>query len=432
MPEREYVGTRLREARLKAGLKQADLARSVGISASYLNLIEHNRRRIAGKLLGDLARALQLEAAQLTHRAEGALIDGLQVAAAARPGVKVELDELDQMAGRFPGWARLVVEQQQSLTGLERSIEELTDRMAHDPFLSENLHEILSAVTAIRSTSAILHQTPDIDAEWRGRFHANLLEDSARLAATTQALVTHFDQMGESEAGFGTPQEFVETAFAAQGFRLARLEADPGAVEDELNAHGDADRQSRAVLRSVCERYAKDARALPLDVLRRIVGQLGFDPVRIVRRSGLDPALVLRRLAVLDRADGAPETGLIICDGAGALTFRKPLSGFSVPRYGAACALWPLYQALHRPSEPLHRVLQTPDAQQFSAYAVCQPLVQGFGAPPVLEAVMLITPQNAVAPPRAEPVVPVGVSCRICPLRDCAARREASILSERV
>ncbi|WP_304951541.1 helix-turn-helix domain-containing protein, partial [Sulfitobacter sp.] len=45
------TGSRIRERRVMAGLKQAELAQQSGISASYLNLIEHNRRRIGGKLL---------------------------------------------------------------------------------------------------------------------------------------------------------------------------------------------------------------------------------------------------------------------------------------------------------------------------------------------------------------------------------------------
>jgi len=49
------TGSRIRERRLMIGLRQADLAREVDISASYLNLIEHNRRRIGGKLLVDIA-----------------------------------------------------------------------------------------------------------------------------------------------------------------------------------------------------------------------------------------------------------------------------------------------------------------------------------------------------------------------------------------
>ncbi|MDP1576045.1 MAG: helix-turn-helix transcriptional regulator, partial [Cypionkella sp.] len=45
MPISALTGTRLRERRVALGQRQADLAETVGISASYLNLIEHNRRR---------------------------------------------------------------------------------------------------------------------------------------------------------------------------------------------------------------------------------------------------------------------------------------------------------------------------------------------------------------------------------------------------
>ena len=46
MPRTALTGTRVRERRLLLGLKQADLARTAGISPAYLNLIEHNRRRV--------------------------------------------------------------------------------------------------------------------------------------------------------------------------------------------------------------------------------------------------------------------------------------------------------------------------------------------------------------------------------------------------
>ena len=52
---RRLTGSRIREKRLDLHLKQAAVAEAVGISPSYLNLIEHNRRRIGGKLLNDLA-----------------------------------------------------------------------------------------------------------------------------------------------------------------------------------------------------------------------------------------------------------------------------------------------------------------------------------------------------------------------------------------
>ena len=61
------TGTRIRERRSIKGIRQADLARQIGISASYLNLIEHNRRRIGGKLLIDIAQVLGVEPSMLSE-----------------------------------------------------------------------------------------------------------------------------------------------------------------------------------------------------------------------------------------------------------------------------------------------------------------------------------------------------------------------------
>ena len=59
MPRAALTGTRIRALRTARRLAQADLARLAGVSPSYLNLIEHNRRRAGPTLLGALARALR-------------------------------------------------------------------------------------------------------------------------------------------------------------------------------------------------------------------------------------------------------------------------------------------------------------------------------------------------------------------------------------
>ena len=102
------TGSRIRERRAMAGMRQAELARQVGISASYLNLIEHNRRRIGGKLLVDLATVLNVEPSLLSEGAEAALISTLREAAADSSTVQPEMDRVDEFAGRFPGWAELI------------------------------------------------------------------------------------------------------------------------------------------------------------------------------------------------------------------------------------------------------------------------------------------------------------------------------------
>ena len=101
------AGSRLRERRLALGLRQAEVAKAAGVSASYLNLIEHNRRRIAGDGLARLATALGLPLAVFEEGADSALIDDLRSAAAtaASDGIEAEVDRAEEFAGRFPGWA---------------------------------------------------------------------------------------------------------------------------------------------------------------------------------------------------------------------------------------------------------------------------------------------------------------------------------------
>src|SRR6056297_1376831 len=73
----ELTGSRIRDRRLLIGMKQSALAEAAGISPSYLNLIEHNRRRIGGKLLIELARALGVEPGVLSDGADATIHDTL-------------------------------------------------------------------------------------------------------------------------------------------------------------------------------------------------------------------------------------------------------------------------------------------------------------------------------------------------------------------
>src|SRR6056297_1265307 len=157
MPERLMIGTRIRERRVLSGIRQSELAKQAGISPSYLNLIEHNRRRIAGRTLLKLAGILGVDAAALSEGAETALLGALREAAARPapaplPGVAApasegqdgasddpapELDRIEEFAGRFPGWARQLAGLHRRAEGLERTVEALTDRLAHDPHLAD-------------------------------------------------------------------------------------------------------------------------------------------------------------------------------------------------------------------------------------------------------------------------------------------------------
>lgn len=463
MPMTALTGTRIRERRTLEGVKQADLARSVGISPAYLNLIEHNRRRIGGKLLVDIARVLNVDVVALSEGAQVPLIEGLQdaasdaaTAALARGAVAddAETARAEEFAGRFPGWAGLVVRQRDRVAALERRVEALNDRLAHDPYLSDALHEVLSTVTAIRSTAGILNSGDDIDPEWQARFHRNLYEDSQRLADGAQSLVQYLDTIGNRDDSLSTPLDEFESWLTAQDFAVdleaaaapntgaasARTIA-PEAVSEtaqQIAPEGAHLRSpaARELARIWHARAAEDAAHMPLALVDEVLRAVGPDPAQLAQRAGVDLPAAMRRLASLPPADHRPPVGLVICDAAGALTFRKPLDGFAPPRFGAACPLWPLYQSLLRPLAPIRQLVvqQGQPARRYLAYAMCQPKQPtGFDAPEVVEATMMFVPTDHVRTHQLagdEEGILVGSSCRVCARADCPARREPSLVMD--
>lgn len=536
------TGTRIRERRTTLRIRQADLARAAGISAAYLNLIEHNRRRVGDALLATLAQALETDPVALAEGAEGALFDGLRMAAAegfgpglaagqgdhigppqkaladaergaeadaarrapdparagrirlqppaadhlpagaapselSRPELprpqteRPELDRIEEFVGRFPGWAGLLAAKQARLSALERLVETYAERLAQDPFLLDALHEVLSVVTALRSSAAILTETEDLEPEWRARFLAAISEESQRLSGTAEALVHHLEGIASAETGMTAPLDQLEAWLAQRDWHLpepglTRDGADAGAAQARAVAPGagpgagqgagqgggqggggedpvseliaTAPELTSAAARALAQRYAaraaRDARLLPLGPFLAALSQIGPEPARLAARFDVPLGAVFRRLATLppeaaaELPGGRITAGLVMCDGAGVLSLRRPVPGFTPPRFGAACPLWPLYEALARPMQPLRAVLEIAGRmpRRFLAYAVAAPQrTDSFDGPVLMESMMLVLP----APATEEAARPVGTACRNCPRPACPGRHEPALLA---
>lgn len=427
------TGTRIRERRTILGMRQADLARSVKISASYLNLIEHNRRRIGGKLIVAIADALGVEPAMLTEGAEAALIVGLREAAADVGPDVGETDRADEFAGRFPGWAEVLTRTHRRVLSLEGTVETLSDRLAHDPHLAASLHEVLSTATAIRSSASILADNPNLEREWQDRFHRNINEESLRLAESSKALVSYLDDSADTDDHTSAPQEEVEAFLVEAGNHFSGLETGDVTpreiVDNESRLTSEA---ARAIGRRVLSQYAQDAQAMPLAPLEAALAETGLDPMALAQRFSVDILTVLRRLAALpEKVVGMP-LGLVVCDASGSLIFRKQVEGFAMPRFGSGCPLWPVFSALCRPDVPVRRLVmqQGRNRAVFTAYAMATPVVPpDFNTDPLYHATMLLVPTQMAQDDDRMPLS-VGATCRVCPVSHCIARREPSVLGE--
>ena len=436
MERSAFAGSRIRERRVALGLRQAEVALRAGISGSYLNLIEHNRRRIGGKVLLNIAAALEIEPGTLAQGAEKRLLTSLRDAAIARPDVEVDLSKTEDFADRFTDWAHLISAQQSQITSLQQTVSSLSDRLAHDPFLSEALHEVLSTVSAIRSTASILAEPGEMDQNWQRRFQTNVFQDSIRLTTASQSLADYLD--GDSDRVLDTlsPLDELDSLLAKHSYHFAGLETLldwSDSVADALLAEVSA--AAKILGMAYFRQYWKDAQSFRLPKLLALVAELGLDPVRIARETELSLSLIFRRLASLPPDPSRPAVGLMVCDSSGGLLFKQPCDDFQAPRVGSACARWPLYGALTQIGVAArHQVLHSGRpgnlaAQNlFDTFSVAERVTSAsFEGVPVLRSTMLILRSEK---PTSDQSLPIGSTCRLCNIQACPARREPSIFAD--
>ena len=215
---RPLVGFRLRQARRERGVTQAALAGAVGISPSYLNLIEHGKRDIGGALLIRLAEALGLAVAEMTGAEATRLVHDLGEIEAdpLLQGLGVEPAGAAEIAGRHPGWARAVVKLHRSHRRAAQLAETLAERLAHDSALVQASHDLFTRITSVRSFAEILREHPDLDLERRARFTALIAEESGKLGAIAKAVFDRLSDFGEGGRPT-TPAEEVDDLMADVG-----------------------------------------------------------------------------------------------------------------------------------------------------------------------------------------------------------------------
>ena len=234
---RAVIGPRIRERRHALGITQAGLAARVGISASYLNLIESNKRSIAGALLKRIGDALALPLEELDGAAERRLIGDVGEIAGEPLLASLQLDgaSAGELASRHGGWARALVMLHRAWRDRAEVVAALSDRLSHDPFLGDAVHGLLTRVAAIRSASEIMATIDDLEPDEQRRFASIVGAESDRLSDVAHALAAFFDK-GASDARPLMLVEEVDDFLLDHGNHFPALEDAAGALRSALGA----------------------------------------------------------------------------------------------------------------------------------------------------------------------------------------------------
>jgi XRE family transcriptional regulator, fatty acid utilization regulator len=158
---RAPIGLRISTQRRATGQSQAALARLVGISPSYLNLIERNKREVGGALLKRIAASLAIDLDALTGETEQRLVHNLEEAFSdpALAGSGLGAGAARDLVASNPAAAAAIVALHRSAQAAMATADAYANRLRADPLFSQLLHQVLSGITAVRSSAEILETT---------------------------------------------------------------------------------------------------------------------------------------------------------------------------------------------------------------------------------------------------------------------------------
>ena len=233
---RAPIGLRISTRRKALRLSQAALARSVGISPSYLNLIEANKRQVGGTLLQRIAAQLEIAIGELTGEAEHRLIHEL-VEAFADPilaDARLDTEQARSLVATQPQIAQMIARLHRAYTAASLSADAYANRLRADPLLSQLLHQVLSRITAVRSSAEILDEIEDLSVEERERFVGSISREARGLTAVAQNLIGQFDHASSASRSASVRRELDDMIFAAHNYfplleeRAAEISAELG------------------------------------------------------------------------------------------------------------------------------------------------------------------------------------------------------------
>ena len=233
------IGVRIRRKRLEAGLTQAALAQTLGISASYLNLIENNKRNIGGKLLLRIGERLAIDLEHLSGESEARNIAaiGELMADPLMRGIDIEQPSIRDLVARFPDAAAALTRLHRAYADANMEIDVLQHRLKSDPLLSQLLHEILNRIAGIKSGAEILSDIPDLTEGERARFIANINTEAHDLVPAAQSLVAYFDRASARQR-LVSPLGEIDEALILHNNHFPQLETVAEALRREIGAPG--------------------------------------------------------------------------------------------------------------------------------------------------------------------------------------------------
>ncbi len=377
-----FLGARMKRMRRELGLTQTRMAEDLGVSPSYLNLLERNQRPVTAQVLLRLAEAYDLDLKTLSSDPESTNATGLSEVFSDQMfrDLGVARHEIAEVADSAPAVSEAIVRlyraylDQRRLTDLG-AIGRPEEGAASGPAVTPS-DWVRDFIQTQKNYFAELEDAAD-------RLVADLAYEPLDFAAAArEALAKRYgvavrivpvDVLPESVRRYDHHRKrlFLSEVLTGSGrsfalaYQLAMLEH--GALLDAMaERSGAPDRPTRNLMKVSLANYLAAALLMPYAAFHEAAERTAYDIDLIRARFGVSFEQACHRLTTLSRpgARGVPFFMLRV-DAAGNISKRFAGATFPFSRFGGTCPRWNIHSSFRTPGRIVTQIVETPDSQRY-------------------------------------------------------------------
>lgn len=447
-----FIGPRLRRLRRETNQTQAEMAKALGISNSYVNMLEKNERSVSVPVLLRLFQTYGVDWREIADEDEAATLANLR-SAFQDPLFEAHSPDLPQLRSLMSDAPDVA----KSFLQLHTAYRAATERLLSLSNASETDLNILTA-----SPEAVVHDFfrenrnhfPELE-EAATNFWQDGRPDSDELYSAMKhclkerlGLITRVVPVAEMPETLREYSEDRQEVRLSEGLdhpnRTFQLAHTIGLIEQSdvidrilsrLNIEDEAGLNRCKV---ELANYFAAAVLMPYEAFREEALACKYDFAHLSLRFGVSFEQACHRATTLQRegAEGVSFFFLRI-DKAGNVTKRFNSTGFNLAEYGGACPRLDVHTSFRNPGTVVPQLVEMPDEGRFFVFArtVNRPKFTRHSLDKRLAIAMGCSIENLDQIGYADKFrgaslqfTEVGINCRICPRANCDQRAHNAIL----
>ena len=449
------IGSKIRKERRIKGLSQSDLSKKLGISASYLNLLESGRRTITVPLLIKVGNELGLSLKDLTIESNKRILSDVMEVLSNELFDDLDITNLEttEFISNNPNIAK-------ALLTLNDSYKSLRDDMQN----RLEIMDVESTVKEKKSTRLPVEIVSDFLQENKNYFDtlekkAEELRDKIGLrfgpgiGSTEIKFTSYLKNEYDTDVKIIPPEEDQKSVkkfdnknnilflsemltYTARNFHLAYqigLNDCHKLVEQIIEQNNFYSEEVIPLLKISLINYFAAALLMPYDDFLDSAKKYKYDIEILMHHYAVSFEQVTHRLTNLQRPgnEGVP-FHFLKTDIAGNVSKRFSLSGIHIPRHGGSCPRWNVYIAFLNPGKIHPQISRMPDGKVYFCIArAYEKGIERHGMPKSFVSIGLgcdvqyakeLTYSEGMDLQNKKLETPIGISCRICPRIECQQR----------